>query len=155
MKRSLLLSLVVTLLSLAAITAKAQTSPGVTPTLEKYPWTDKELLEPSVLAATIKKGTSKPVILNIGVVEDIPGARHIGAANKEENLTKLKEAVAKTPKNTELIIYCGCCPFTRCPNAQPAFNTLKKMGFNNVKLLNLSTNLKTDWIAKGYPVVKE
>jgi rhodanese-related sulfurtransferase len=154
MKKPLLLSLIVALVGLTTITAKAQTSPGAAPALEKYPWTDMELLEPSALAATIKKGTAKPVILNIGVVEDIPGARHIGAASKEENITKLKEAVAKSPKNTEVIIYCGCCPFTRCPNAKPAFNTLKAMGFTNVKLLNLSTNLKTDWIAKGYPVVK-
>lgn len=149
------MSLIVALMGFTTLIAEAQISPGATPTLEKYPWTDKELLEPSLLAATIKKGTQKPVILNIGVVEDIPGARHIGAANNEGNITKLKEAVAKFPKNTELIIYCGCCPFTRCPNAQPAFTTLKKMGFSNVRLLNLSTNLKTDWIAKGYPVVKE
>jgi hypothetical protein len=154
MKRTFLLSVIGALVGLTTLTAKAQTSPGATPALEKYPWTDKELLEPSVLAATIKTGTQKPVILNIGVVEDIPGARHIGAANKEENIAKLKETVAKISKNTELIIYCGCCPFTRCPNAQPAFTTLKKMGFTNVKLLNLTTNLKTDWIAKGYPVSK-
>jgi hypothetical protein len=141
MKR-LLLSLIVALIGLTALTAKAQTSPGAAPALEKYPWTDKELLEPSVLAATIKKGTQKPVILNIGVVEDIPGARHIGAANKEENITKLKEAVVKLPKNTELIIYCGCCPFTRCPNAQPAFTTLKKMGFTNVNYLIYLPTLK-------------
>jgi rhodanese-related sulfurtransferase len=154
MKRTSLLSLIVGLIGLTTLTAKAQTSPGVAPTLEKYPWSAKELLEPSVLAATLKEG-KKPVILNIGVVEDIPGTRHIGAAGKEENIVKLKEAVAKLSKNAEVIIYCGCCPFTRCPNAQPAFNTLKKMGFTNIKLLNLTTNLKTDWIAKGYPVVKE
>lgn len=154
MKRVLLLSMIVGLVVLTTPTVKAQISPGAAPTLEKYPWTAKELLEPSVLAATLKKGNTKPVIFNIGVVEDIPGARHIGAASKEENITKLKEAVAKLPRNTELIIYCGCCPFTRCPNAQPAFTTLKKLGFTNVKLLNLTTNLKTDWIAKGYPLAK-
>lgn len=154
MKRSFLLAIIVALVGLTTLTTKAQTSPGIAPVLEKYPWTDKELLEPSALAAAIKKGASKPVIFNIGVVEDIPGARHIGAASQEENITKLKEAVAKISKTTEVVIYCGCCPFTRCPNAQPAFNTLKKMGFTNVKLLNLSTNLKTDWIAKGYPLSK-
>ncbi len=154
MKRTFLKSLIIALIGLTTLTANAQKSPGVAPTLEKYPWTAKELLEPSALAATLKDGSKKPVILNIGVVEDIPGARHIGAASKAENITKLKEAVAKISKNGEVIIYCGCCPFTRCPNAQPAFTTLKKMGFTNVKLLNLSTNLKTDWIAKGYPVAK-
>lgn len=137
----------------ATIAAKAQTSAAM-PELAKYPWTDKELLAPEVLAANLKTGAKTPLIFNIGVVEDIKGARHIGAANKAENLDKLKAEVARLPKNTELIIYCGCCPFTRCPNAQPAFNTLKKMGFTNVKLLNLPENLKTNWIAKGLPLAK-
>jgi hypothetical protein len=29
---------------------------------------------------------------------------------------------------------------------------MKAMGFSNGKLLNLPTNLKQNWIAKGYPV---
>jgi hypothetical protein len=149
MKKALL-ALFITITT--AIAAMAQTSP-VMSELAKYPWTDKELLAPEALAANLKGG-AKPLILNIGVVEDIKGARHIGAASKTENLDKLKAEVAKLSKTTEVIIYCGCCPFTRCPNAQPAFNTLKKMGFTNVKLLNLPENLKTNWIAKGFPLAK-
>jgi hypothetical protein len=49
-------------------------------------------------------------------------------------------------------VYCGCCPFEKCPNIRPAFNLMKAMGFSNGKLLNLPTNLKQNWIAKGYPV---
>jgi len=53
------------------------------------------------------------------------------------------------------VIYCGCCPFEHCPNVRPAFQLLNEMKFTNQKLLNLSTNLKTDWIDKGYPVAKK
>jgi rhodanese-related sulfurtransferase len=150
MKRNLLLLFI---LCATIYTTKAQTSPGAMADLKKYPWTDTDLLAPETLAANIKNGKA-PVIFNIGVVEDIKGARNIGAASHEESLTKLKAQVAKLPKNTTLVIYCGCCPFSRCPNAQPAFNTLKALGFTNVKLLNLPENLKTNWISKGYPLAK-
>jgi hypothetical protein len=51
-----------------------------------------------------------------------------------------------------VVIYCGCCPFAKCPNVRPAFSTLLGMGFKNPRLLNLSHNLKADWIDKGYPL---
>ena len=128
---------------------KPMTAPGIT-----NPWTDNDLIEPDVLAARIKAGSQAPVILNIGVVEDIKDAIHIGPAHDAGNLEMLKKAVATFSKNTPLIIYCGCCPFARCPNIRPAFTELKKLGFTNVKLLNLTTNLKTNWIAKGYPLAQ-
>ncbi|RCH55784.1 rhodanese-like domain-containing protein [Mucilaginibacter hurinus] len=93
-----------------------------------------------------------PVIFNIGVVEDIKGAIHIGAASEAGNLRKLRVAVKPLPKNTPIVIYCGCCPFAKCPNAKPAFSELKALGYTQVKMLNLPTNLNTDWTAKGYPL---
>jgi len=143
-------------LSLAALKTRAQISTPVTPSLTATnPWTDSQLIAPSELAAWVKAGGPKlPLILNIGAVEDIKSAVHIGAVNDTKNLEKLKAAVASFPKNTPLIIYCGCCPFAKCPNIRPAFSELIKAGFTNVKLLNLSTNLKTNWIAKGYPLAE-
>ena len=134
--------------------AKAQTSPVAQPSLlDNYPWTSHDLIEPSALADVIKDTPAKlPLILNIGAVEDIKGAKHIGAANKAENMAALKSAVSALPKNAEIVIYCGCCPFTKCPNVQPAFKELKAMGFINVKLLNLPVNLRTNWVSKGYPL---
>lgn len=144
--------LFVSLLSFS--TAKAQTSPTNMPaTLNTYPWNSNELMEPSALAAAIKNtSASLPLVLNIGAVEDIKGATHIGAVSNADNLKALVKAVADLPKNKAIVIYCGCCPFTRCPNIKPAFNELKKQGFTNVKLLNLPVNLKTNWIAEGYPL---
>ncbi|CAN5130096.1 hypothetical protein BH09BAC6_BH09BAC6_33340 [soil metagenome] len=57
------------------------------------PWTDNQLLEPSLLAGKIKAGGKvKPLIFNIGAVEDIKGAKHIGAVSNAENLAKLSDA---------------------------------------------------------------
>ena len=109
-----------------------------------------------MLAGDIKDASSNSIaIFNIGAVEDIKGAKHIGAVSNSENLEKLKRAVAVLPKNTAMVIYCGCCPFAKCPNIRPAFLELKRLGFSNVKVLNLPANLKTNWIAKGYPLAGE
>jgi hypothetical protein len=117
------------------------------------PWTDKQLKDPAVLAATITDSkAAKPVIFNIGPVQQIKGAIAIGPTSVEENLDKLKQQLAKLPKDKEVIIYCGCCPFRRCPNIRPAFELLKKLKFTKAKLLNLPTSLNEDWISKGYPL---
>jgi hypothetical protein len=138
----------------AAISLKAQTSPGTAPTLGPLnPWTAKQLIEPDELAAAINSSTpGKPFIFNIGAVEDIKGAKHIGAVSKPESLESFKKVVSGMPKDTRIIIYCGCCPFTKCPNIRPAFSLLTGLGFTNIKLLDLPVNLKTNWRDKGYPM---
>jgi len=135
-------------------TTRAQTSPGKLSGLDKnVVWTPNDLVEPADLAATINKnGTNLPVIFNIGAVEDIKGAVHVGAANNPDNLKKLHQLAERLPKNKPAIIYCGCCPFGKCPNVAPAFLDLKKQGLTQVKVLNLPVNLKTNWISKGYPL---
>ena len=50
------------------------------------------------------------------------------------------------------MIYCGGCPFSRCPNARPAFELLKELKFTKAKLLNLPTSLNENWVSKGYPM---
>jgi hypothetical protein len=115
------------------------------------PWTAKQLKEPAALAAAIADPKApRPILFNIGPVQQIKGATSIGPASKPDNLEKLRQQLAKLPKDKEVIIYCGCCPFSRCPNVRPAFELLQKMKFKNAKLLNLPTNLNDDWISKGY-----
>jgi len=117
------------------------------------PWTEKQLKDPAVLAAAIADPKApRPVIFNVGPVQQIKGAIAIGPATKPDNLEKLKQQLAKLPKDKEVIIYCGCCPYSRCPNVRPAFELLKKLKFTNAKLLNLPTSLNDDWISKGYPL---
>ena len=110
-------------------------------------------MEPADLAKMIQsKAANTPVIFNIGPAGKITGSVYIGAAHDAENIAALKKQLEKLPKNTSVVIYCGCCPFEPCPNVRPAFKLLNEMGFTNHKLLNLSHNLKVDWIDKGYPV---
>lgn len=150
MKKIIATASCIIMLGVSTFTAQAQVSPNAKPLGMDNPWSPNELMEPAELAAA----TTKPLIFNIGVVEDIKGAKHIGAASSAENLAKFKKEITGLPKNTTIVFYCGCCPFTKCPNIRPAFRELKAAGFTNIKLLNLSTNLKTDWIAKGYAVAE-
>lgn len=116
-------------------------------------WTQKDLIEPSALAAILANPKAKqPLIYNIGVVENIKGAKNFGAASEKENLERLRKTLAGLPKTSFVVVYCGCCPFSRCPNIRPAVAMLKTMGFTNGKLLNIPTNLKQNWIDKGYPL---
>jgi hypothetical protein len=75
-----------------------------------------------------------------------------GPGSKPEGLEALKTAVASTAKDSEIVLYCGCCPIVRCPNIRPAYKTLKDAGFTKVRVLNIPENFHTDWVAKGYPV---
>jgi hypothetical protein len=144
------------LVYLAPYTVSAQNIQRSAPaTLKNEPWKQDQLIEPAVLAEVIKNKTAKPLIFNIGVVENIPGAKKTGAASEKKNLLAFEKAVQALPKNANIVVYCGCCPFNKCPNVRPAINSLKRMGYTNWKLLNLPTNIHTDWISKGYPLEKK
>jgi hypothetical protein len=116
-------------------------------------WKEKQLIKPEVLAERIQKGdTLNLLILNTGPVEDIKGAVNIGAVEDAKNQARLKEYLKHIPRNKEVILYCGCCPLSVCPNLHPAYDALKAMKFSNYKVLRLTQDLQEDWIDKGYPV---
>lgn len=118
-------------------------------------WTKDQLREPADLAKTIESNKGLPLIYCVGPGVVIPNSINIGMTNKEENLQKFKDSVSTLPRNTNIVIYCGCCPFEHCPNVRPAIALLQKMKFTNYHLLDLPHNIKTDWIAKGYPEVRQ
>lgn len=118
----------------------------------KESWTEKQLMEPLELAKILNDPKApKPIIYSIGPGGNIKGSVEMGAAQEKENLDKLQTELNKLAKDTDIVIFCGCCPFRDCPNIRPAFKLLNEMKFTNHQLLNLSHNLKTDWIDKGYP----
>ena len=117
-------------------------------------WTKSQLIEPSTLAASINSNKDLPVIISIGPGALIPNSIDFGMVKDEQNMAKFKARVSKLPKSTNIVVYCGCCPFDHCPNVRPAIAFLKRGDFTNYHLLNLPHNLKTDWIAKGYPIVE-
>jgi thiosulfate/3-mercaptopyruvate sulfurtransferase len=119
------------------------------------PWRQEQLLDPSVLAKTLNSPkTPQPIIYSVGPGATIKSSIDIGPANDKENLDKLKQQLSTLPKDANIVIYCGCCPFKNCPNIRPAFDLLNRMEFINHKLLNISQNIKVDWIDKGFPVNK-
>lgn len=118
------------------------------------PWSAKQLLDPAELAKTINAGKALPYIYCIGPSAVIKGSVDIGPGNEKSSIDKLKAAVSKLPKDAPIVLYCGCCPFRNCPNIRPAFSLLNQLKFTNHKLLNLATNIRVDWISKGYPVAQ-
>ena len=119
------------------------------------PWAKDQLIEPSQLAEILNDPAKKaPLILDIGFFGGIKNSIKIGPAREKANVDKLHQFLSSQPKDADIVIYCGCCPFKDCPNIRPAFSVLREMGFTNAKLLNLPHNLKTDWSDKGYPMGK-
>ncbi len=117
------------------------------------PWTESQLMNPADLAKMLNDPSAKlPLIISIGPSGLIKNSVDIGPGKEKENIEKLRAELSKLPKDKEIVIYCGCCPFKPCPNIRPAFSLLNEMKFTNHKLLNLSQNLKVDWIDKGYPM---
>lgn len=114
-------------------------------------WTQDQLMDPGVLASRIQKNETLPVIINVGPGAIIPNSLDAGMGNSKEGIQKLKQLVSAYPKDTSIVIYCGCCPFEHCPNVRPAIDALKGAGFTHYFLLNLPHNIRTDWISKGYP----
>ena len=124
------------------------------------PWTPSDLVSTAQLSSqlpAVKAG--KIILIQVGFavmyrMGHIPGSQYAGPASKPEGLAALKKLVANLPRNQEIIIYCGCCPWDDCPNIRPAYRALKEMGFTNFKVLDIPERLGADWTAKGYPIAK-
>jgi len=116
-------------------------------------WQSKDLVQPKDVAADIRS----PLLLYVGFpvlfrAAHIPGSVYAGPGSKTEGIEMLKKAVEGQPKNRAIIVYCGCCPWEKCPNMRPAFTALREMGYTNLKAMAIPENLKTDWTDKGYPI---
>ncbi len=104
-----------------------------------------------------RSGAEKPLILQVGsrMMFDqahIPGAEYAGAGSQAEGIALLRGRVSSLPRTTFIVLYCGCCPWNRCPNVGPAYSLLHEMRFTRVKVLYLAQNFGDDWVSKGFPV---
>jgi thiosulfate/3-mercaptopyruvate sulfurtransferase len=113
---------------------------------------------PEELAKQVNAGKA-PLILNIGPRRlydqaHIKGSEFIGPTSTPDGIAKLAERVKALPKSTAIVLYCGCCPWSHCPNATPGLAELVKLGFTNVKVLYIANNIGADWVDKGYPTEK-
>ena len=124
------------------------------------PWPSSRALQPSDLAQELTaKSSSPPTVVFIGfrslyVGGHIPRASFHGTASTEHGLAELKSWADTLPRSTDLVIYCGCCPFEKCPNIRPAYTALNGMGFKRLRVLVIPADFATDWVGKGYPMQK-
>lgn len=119
------------------------------------PWTQSELVSPEQLAPHLNSA----LVIHVGFPAlyhgaHIAGSSYAGPGSKEQGIEELKKRVASEPRDREIVLYCGCCPWDHCPNIRPAFAALKQMGFTRVRALEIPTNLKTDWVDHGYPTAR-
>lgn len=118
---------------------------------------DLATIQPNEVAAQVAVKGTHPVIIHVGPNvlyrgKHIPGAVYAGPASRAEGLELLKQAVDKLPRDSDIILYCGCCPWGNCPNVKPAMALLQEMGFKHAKAMYVETGFGRDWTDKGYPV---
>ena len=118
------------------------------------------LINPHELVTILQSATGdKPLLIQVGshvlyTQAHIPGSEYIGPASSASGLQALRNRVAPLPRNKFIVLYCGCCPWSHCPNVKPADDVLHAMGFSDVKILFIPNNFGVDWVANGYPVAK-
>lgn len=146
------------LLALSGPAAKAQPRPAENPAPQQTTIPQSARMQPAQLADMIHSGHA-PTILQVGFTTlfeeaHIPDAIHAGPAVSDTGMALLRKTVAHLDRHKLLVIYCGCCPWPKCPNIRLAFEELRKMGFTNVKAVYIPHNFGTDWVNHGYPTVK-
>ena len=118
------------------------------------------LINPEDLVKLLQSsGKDKPLMIQVGShvlfsQAHIPGSEYVGPASSAAGLQELRKRVESLPRTTFIVLYCGCCPWSHCPNVKPADDTLRTLGFTNVKVLYIADNFGMNWVDKGYPVAK-
>ena len=143
--------MVMTVLLLAALSAFAYQASSIP---------SSQLLNPDELVKVLQSSAGeKPFVIQVGshvlyTQAHIPGAEYIGPASSESGLQSLRKRAEPLPRDKFIVIYCGCCPWSHCPNIKPANDALRAMGFTNVKVLYIADNFGANWVDKGYPTAK-
>jgi len=123
-------------------------------------WSASDLIQPEELARIVQSPKSpRPLIFQVGfrvlyVQAHIPNSEYVGPTSQPEGIQHLRQRVQGLPRTQYIVLYCGCCPWSKCPNVHPAYKELRDLGFRNVKLLYIADNFGKDWAEKGYPVSK-
>lgn len=143
-----------------AIAAVAFLATQLYATQRQAQWNSGNIIRPHELLKILSgKSKNKPLVLQVGFQflydnGHIDGAQWAGPASRPDGIERLKAALKNVPKDRNIVIYCGCCPWSECPNTRPAFTLMKQMGYKNVKMLYIPINFAHDWISKGYPITK-
>lgn len=119
-----------------------------------------KLVQPADWSAKVADGSAAGTLtLHVGFrtmfdQAHIPGSEYAGPGNSSAGLQALRDRVAGLEKDAPILIYCGCCPWDRCPNMASAHDALVELGFTNVKAMIIADNFGTDWVDKGYPTAR-
>ena len=117
-------------------------------------------IEPDALAKMLQRSKGeKPVVLHVGFKNfyaqaHIPGSDYAGPGSTPEGLELLRQRVSSLQRKQLIVLYCGCCPWDKCPNAKPAYEALHAMGFTNVKVMHIADNFGANWMNAGLPTEK-
>jgi len=140
---------------------RASNAPNVPPAPPSNPWTPAQVIEPADLAKELAnaKAPDKPIVVCVGfrtyfMGAHVPGAVLRGPTNLPQGIDDLKKWAQDIPRSANLVVYCGCCPLSGCPNIKPAFTALRDMGFKRLRVLPVPNSFAVDWVEKGYPVEK-
>ena len=117
-----------------------------------------ETMQPDELAKELTS-KDKPIVVCVAPRFLYDGAHILGAlfhgpGSTTDGIKDLRHWAQGTPRDRAIVLYCGCCPISRCPNVRPALAELREMGFTHLRVLWLPKDFHTDWIEKGYPVEK-
>ena len=124
------------------------------------PWTATQTVRPAQLVTELQREKDPHVlVIYVGARTlyngaHIPGSVYYGPGSSEQGISDLKKYAASLPKNSDVVLYCGCCPLEKCPNLRPAFTALKDTGFARLRVLILPISFNADWVDKGYPIQK-
>jgi len=124
------------------------------------PIPEAQRVQPEELAKLLQTtGADKPLVFQVGphvmfAEAHPPGAEYIGAGGLSSGIQALEDRVKTLKHDQFIVLYCGCCPWAKCPNVRPAYEKLTSLGFTRVKVLYIATNFGANWVSKGYPVEK-
>ena len=116
------------------------------------------LMQPAELNTLLKgPASARPLVLQVGsrmlfAESHIAGSEYAGPGASADGLGVLRDRVKALPRNKSIVIYCGCCPWSHCPNIGNAYKELHDMGFTHLRALYLPDNFGANWVSQGFPV---
>ncbi len=119
------------------------------------------LIEPATLAAELKgPRAARPTVFQVGFrtlyqEAHIPGSVYAGPARDAAGRAVLAARLRRLPKDAAIVLYCGCCPWDRCPNVDAAYREARSLGYRRVRVLHLESDFGTDWVDPGFPVATD
>ena len=141
----------------AAVSAAASTGKKAPPA-DTTP-TKADLAQPEEVAKMLEQPDAKrPALVHVGfkVLYDaghIAGSTYAGPCSTPRGRAALTKLLKTMPKDKEIVLYCGCCPWDHCPNVNPAFRVARSLGYKNAKIMFVSNDMEHDWVNKGLPAL--